>query len=194
MDELLRRVFFTEIRIQSRLALQSFTKVEELAAERFHGDAPRQLERGFPLWREIHTFLATSAVVSKILWPGRNAPRKSRRRGSELRALLGLSDDSPLSERFVRDALEHIDQRIEEWVPAHVGGPMAGWTITGTGETGLSGAPSLREFNQDSFDLTVAGATCNLRNLAAAVTHASARIKLLVRPTGSYIGEADFIV
>ena len=63
-------------------------------------------------WGAIQAILVSAANVSKILWPVR---RQNKARGKHLRDLLGLSDDSLLSDRTIRNHFEHYDERIEEW-------------------------------------------------------------------------------
>lgn len=67
-----------------------------------------------------------AAMISKVLWPGRmrrasgeDEQQFDRRkqlaedRGPALRKVLGVSDDSPLKNRAVRDAIEHFDERLD---------------------------------------------------------------------------------
>jgi hypothetical protein len=69
------------------------------------------------LWFSLNAFLTAVANVSKMLWPNPN--RKTAKqfpdRGTDLRKSLGVSDDSPLQHRRVRNHFEHIDERVEEW-------------------------------------------------------------------------------
>ena len=60
----------------------------------------------------IQMILISAGNVSKILWPPRRA---SAARGATLRALLGIDDNNPLSDRRLRNHFEHYDERIEHW-------------------------------------------------------------------------------
>jgi len=61
------------------------------------------------------------AGLSRFFWP----PRKDKiaeARGKRLRAAFGLSDDSPLQSRELRNALEHFDERLDKFLlEDHVG-------------------------------------------------------------------------
>src|SRR5712692_10405021 len=63
---------------------------------------------------------ASAAVIGKILYArdAKNRADGARRaeRARNLRGLLGLADSSPLDSWSIRNAFEHIDERIDEWV------------------------------------------------------------------------------
>ena len=66
-----------------------------------------------------HAFLTHAGNISKLLWPDkrtRNDWPKSYNRGSELRRILKIPENSPLKDRTLRNHLEHYDSRIDEWV------------------------------------------------------------------------------
>ncbi len=67
-----------------------------------------------------------AAMISKVLWPGQmrrssgedeqqfdRRKQLAENRGPALRKVLGVSDDSPLKNRAVRDAIEHFDERLD---------------------------------------------------------------------------------
>lgn len=62
-------------------------------------------------WCSIQSILVAAGNVSKILWPN----QKYKIRGQELRELLGVEDNNPLSSRKFRNHFEHYDERIEDW-------------------------------------------------------------------------------
>lgn len=193
MDEMLQSVFMSEIRVQSLMAAEAFRRVEELAGDRFAGDQRRQLERNLRLWQAVHTFLASCTVISRILWPGPKAPRKQRKRGAELRHLLGLPETSPLADRFVRDGLDHIDERIDRWVPANQGKKLVGWRITGKEEPADPETVTLRKIDQDTLEVWIADVRCDLRELAREVERCTARIRIQARAGGAMAGEPPVI-
>ena len=63
------------------------------------------------VWCSIQLILVAAGNVSKILWPG----KKYSSRGKALRQLLNVNDESPLSNRNLRNHFEHYDERIEKW-------------------------------------------------------------------------------
>jgi hypothetical protein len=103
--------FFWEIRKQSEIAAKAF---ESVAAK------PEPVD----LWPSIQLFLGAAANISKLLWgSGRNAKAAAASRVS-LRSALGVSDDSDLRGRTLRDHFEHVDERVDDWWDrgAEVGG------------------------------------------------------------------------
>ena len=64
------------------------------------------------IWGAIQSILVAAANVSKILW---SPNKKYKARGNYLRELLGIDDDNVLSNRTLRNHLEHYDERIEKW-------------------------------------------------------------------------------
>ena len=64
------------------------------------------------IWGAIQSILVAAANVSKILWPPN---KKYKARGNYLRELLGIDNDNVLSNRTLRNHLEHYDERIEKW-------------------------------------------------------------------------------
>lgn len=64
-------------------------------------------------WCSIQSILVAAGNISKILWP---VKAKYHQRGAELRKLLKVEDNNPLSERKFRNSFfEHYDERVEEW-------------------------------------------------------------------------------
>lgn len=98
MKPLAQMVFIGEIVNQAKIA--------EWASKRLDSSDPIEA------WAGIQLFLSAAGNVSKILWP---PWKKSLARGEELRSLLGIEPQNPLSDRVLRNNFEHYDERIEEW-------------------------------------------------------------------------------
>lgn len=64
-------------------------------------------------FRNLHSFLTHAACISKLFWPPR---QKSEARGVFLRELLSVKKEtSPgLSNRSLRNSLDHFDERLDE--------------------------------------------------------------------------------
>jgi len=65
----------------------------------------------------VQEALTHAAALSRFFWP---SPRKgdhlARARGEKLRSAFGLDDTSPLSSRDVRNAIEHFDERLDQFL------------------------------------------------------------------------------
>jgi hypothetical protein len=70
-------------------------------------------------FRGVQSFLNHAAAVSRLIWPsGVRTPEGRRRaaeRGEALRSTLRLDDSNPLASRKLRDHLEHLDERLDDW-------------------------------------------------------------------------------
>jgi hypothetical protein len=74
------------------------------------------------VWRHVYEIVAASGRMSRVLW--------STRGSKKLRAELGVLSTSRLRNRGVRDALEHLEERIPAFVRGHHGVLLGGWRIT----------------------------------------------------------------
>ena len=63
----------------------------------------------------IHEALGHAAALSRFFWPVR-ANRLTKARGQRLREAFQVSDESPLQARGLRNALEHYDERLDEFL------------------------------------------------------------------------------
>lgn len=63
-----------------------------------------------------HEALSHSAAVSRFFWPARSKNQIHQRRAEKLRKAFGVPDNSPLCARDLRNALEHFDERLDEYL------------------------------------------------------------------------------
>jgi hypothetical protein len=62
---------------------------------------------------ELQNLVLQSAALSRYFWPTRTAHDW---RGAHLRKAFGVSDDSPLRARDLRNALEHFDEQLDRYL------------------------------------------------------------------------------
>jgi hypothetical protein len=62
---------------------------------------------------DVQNILFRAAAVSRYLWPAR---KPYQNRGATLRSALCVRDDSPLRNRDLRDAAEHFDERLDNYL------------------------------------------------------------------------------
>lgn len=96
----------------------------------------------------LDALLRCSAAISRILWPTRS---KYEARGRLLRRLFHVGKRSPFADRVVRNAFEHFDERVEDWL-------ASGQTIvvdsnigTRSSFVGQKTLPHLRHLDPDSM-------------------------------------------
>lgn len=164
-------VFMVEAREQCRAFMTAYSELTEMLAKGPPSDAERLRVFSARVWSRIQAALASCAVVSKILWP-QPLPRRDGsdktavHRGRELRQFLKLPNQSPFP-LGVRNAFEHIDERIAAWLPEQKEEIPWGWSLSpflGTEEPEDS-SKALRYFNIVTMELRVADARCNLKEV-----------------------------
>ena len=69
----------------------------------------------------VQTLALQAAALSRYLWPARTK-KLHLLRAARLRSGLGISEDSCLSNRELRNALEHFDERLDEFCRTLVSG------------------------------------------------------------------------
>jgi hypothetical protein len=111
MDQHLLFVFKEELHDQCRLAAEA-------------GEQLEQARGGYSVWSELQSIIVAAGNASKLLWPpgSGDATEAKRLEREPLREAAGVTDDSPLKSRKIRNAFEHIDERLERWFE---------WTDTG---------------------------------------------------------------
>lgn len=102
MEPLLLQVFQHQVLTQCEFIL--------LAAEEVQ--AALQADDTTRVFYGLQNVLNAAANVSKALW-GQRGKRAAQRQ--ELRASLGIADDSPLRGVLMRNNFEHFDERVDVW-------------------------------------------------------------------------------
>lgn len=178
-DEWAHRIYLTWLAREIRYAQVALAEVYE------------QVSRTPPppvTWISLETFLMFTAKVSKMLSPLlTDKPRTNKgqtqegwkwrqERGSYLRNLLGVDETSPVLDRKVRDASEHFDERLDEWV-AHQPRPSAEQLEAGD----LPDFPSvpMRQVEQESWVVEVAGEKLDLKAIEIDLRRMLARAREL---------------
>jgi len=96
-------------------ALRSVTQINavlHVVAENSPED-PIAVEPVFHLLGELQNLITQSAALSRYFWPVRRAHEW---RGEQLRKVFGMSDESPLRSRDLRNAIEHLDEQLDRYL------------------------------------------------------------------------------
>lgn len=108
MDDHLLTIFKVELKSQLELAAIAADDLENAR----RGKAPGTL------WYSLQGVLMAAGNISKLFWGSKSdkaEAEKLERQREPLRKLAGVSDDSALRNRKIRNAFEHFDERIEDW-------------------------------------------------------------------------------
>ncbi len=111
-EYVLRSVYGEEIKTLCTYALRAHDEaMSSYAKDAVRGD----------FWYHMRAFLNFAADVSKFFFPPRSRDKKKQqraeKRSEDLRRLFLVQDSSPLNDagRKIRNHLEHIDERFDEW-------------------------------------------------------------------------------
>lgn len=113
-----RIIFLLELDTQCTLAERVFRRLQK-AAKAWNLHAEFEGETGAPI--EIlhlaHSFLTYSGVIVKIIFERSRKEKKLSDRCSDLQDLLEIKTSPHLEKLDVRNSLEHIDERLDEYIP-----------------------------------------------------------------------------
>jgi hypothetical protein len=130
------------------------------------------------IWIPLETFLMFTAKVSKMLKPvgvdgkwseksrfSQDTFEYRKFRGSKLRAILQVTNNSPVLDRKVRNASEHFDEDLDKWTAEQ---PRVTAEDLETGASPISPQPPMRKApDSDSWTIEVAGETLDLTQIEA---------------------------
>ena len=131
---------------------------------------------------KVGAFLAAQALltsasqVARLLWPVR---AKARRRGEQLRQVLGLGEDHPLNQRQLLALWDHADERMEDWLARTKGqyivfdfiGPKAQLPDTSVADSNI-----FRLFDPESRQFLYRGESYDLQAVLGGVADVSQRV------------------
>jgi hypothetical protein len=110
-EDFVRAIFKTELDTLCVQAGYARTQLEE----ELETSARRNPIRA---WLTIQTILTVAGNASKILWGvERNKKTMAPHARAQLRAEAGVSDDWSLNSRDLRNAFEHLDEKVAKWAP-----------------------------------------------------------------------------
>ena len=175
-------VLLVELREQCRIFMTTYSEVIEMISKGPPMDLEGKRLFNARIWSRIQATLASCSVISKILWPDVFLKRDSSEkialhRSRELKQIIKLLGPSPFP-IAVRNAFEHIDERIIAWLSKQGPDIPWGWSLSpfGKDEEPNDSSRALRYFNIVTTDLRVADARCNLKQVMEQVRAIEARL------------------
>lgn len=118
-ERMVRKAYLEEIVNQATIA--------DLGRQEINAQLPlehrdRDMDR---LFVGMQILINAAAMISKLLWPdgkafNRDYGHMTRHRVDYLHQVVGVSDQSALKDRAIRDALEHFDERMDRWINEEV--------------------------------------------------------------------------
>jgi hypothetical protein len=104
-------VYTEETYIHTELAISNYITFQNLVGD----PASRQRREA---WMFLQSFLSHFGMVSKLLFAPSARKDASKQRALELQKHLETDEKSPLNDRDARNAIEHIDERLDNWLDA----------------------------------------------------------------------------
>ena len=74
--------------------------------------------------------LRQSAALSRYFFPPRKKDKIATIRSSKLRSAFDISESSPLADRSLRDSIEHLDERLDEYLLGDLSGPIIPFAVS----------------------------------------------------------------
>lgn len=108
----------------SRSALTSFQQLSDMLAEgHWAADDSQTDNRWVEMLDALQNAVSRSAALARYFWPVRDGKSgEHKRRGSQLRQVFAVTEESPLRGKNLRDSLEHFDERLDRYLaPGIVG-------------------------------------------------------------------------
>jgi hypothetical protein len=116
--------FYIESMLWHTASAERSIKVVRDWLELIRNDDERALELPRPvLFEQLQNILHQAACISRYFFPAGRAPKPLHvARAGRLRQAFGVDDDNPLAERDLRNAIEHFDERLDEYLTEnHIG-------------------------------------------------------------------------
>jgi len=104
-------IFLIFALVESGRALKALDEVARLAGLKEERQPGVEVRENQTVFDQIRLALQFASNVSKVFWPHNNAAQ----RGGRLRQLTGLPEQHGLSDRRLRNHIEHMDERLDEW-------------------------------------------------------------------------------
>lgn len=172
----LLELYRQEIESQSTfacMAMDRMVTVERLVQRDFDHEKPTSPGITLEYWAAVQALLVAAANVSKLLWPPDSSSLGAvPDRGTQLRRLLAIADNSPLRDRTARNHAEHYDERLERWAARTTRRDfvdMSTGPILRVLEQGIELGDVMRFFDPDERKLYMAGDVFELNPLRAAL-------------------------
>jgi len=169
-------VFLVELREQCRTFMTAYSEIMEMISKAPPADEEEKRIFSVKIWSRIQACLASCSIISKILWKG-EYNMKGLIRSRELRQIIKLPEKNPFPIP-VRNAFEHIEERISDWLPTQSDDIPWGWCLSAfkKEEEPRDSSQAFRYFQIDTLELRVANSSCNLREVMEQVHYIEERI------------------
>ena len=114
----IRRVFFTKYGVKKTIGIVS-AAIEHL--EQTDAEDPLADIDTHDVLNELQNIVVQAAAVSRYFWPVRKG---HERRSEQLRSAFGMTNKSPFYSRDLRNAIEHFDEKLDDYLSSGIVGTV----------------------------------------------------------------------
>lgn len=175
MEKNREKLFIDELKTQVEFALMSVKEVNNFLIALDSG----RFDEASSFWYNAQNLIVYSGNISKILWgiykkgdAYQNINKIRRAERKELRNKLKVTEQSVLRSRFLRNALEHVDEKLEEFTENRQSiilnknfGPIRNMVQLGDDIYDISKEKNLRHYDQNTKTFYFYGENINLESL-----------------------------
>ena len=174
-----------------RSVMQAKPSIHPIAAEHFETEVLHQwdfVQRGTALmdgglrnvdlntfWFGLHSTVSALGNISKVFFPAR---RLNQTRCVHMRTAFGVGAASLLGDRKVRNALEHFDERVDNWAATSQRHNFADRNVFAPGAiAGLDPSDFARNYDPTTTVISVFGESVDLKAVIAEVQAIVGRVQ-----------------
>jgi hypothetical protein len=150
-------------------AMESISRVADVmeALQTLTPDEMREALDRHSLLNELQNIVLQGGALSRYFWPSR---KESAARGEQLRLGLGVADDSPLKSRSLRNALEHFDERLDDYLKRGIVGTILPEYVGRSPQNEEVPFHLFRGYFLDKGEFTLLGETYEMQPLVDEIT------------------------
>ena len=113
---------YSELSEQCNILLLASDRLEREAVDGPTGEPPDVASWTRTIWLDVQSILTAYSAITHLLWPTPHPSRPKMERdiavarGVLVRRRLGVTSSKPVISRHARNAFEHTDERLDDWV------------------------------------------------------------------------------
>lgn len=172
MNKMREQLFIDELQTQIGFALFSIEEIN-IYLNSFENNLEADSDK---FWYYAQNLIVYSGNISKILWgiksKDQNKNKVRRKERKIFRKKLRVDEDSLLKKRFLRNALEHVDEKMEDFTSESQNiilnknfGPVMGMVSYGNDVYDISKQKNLRHYDQYTKIFYFYGEQVNLEKI-----------------------------
>ena len=167
-------LYLLELDTQCKLADRTFKRLELAAkARKKHEEVEGQSGAPIEILHLAHSFVTYAGIISKFIFEGKRRNPLVTARCATLRELLDISQSPLLEDLTLRNSFEHIDEKMDTYIPDP---PCTIVPYAVGGPDGHTGEIVIRRFDPEKIELCLLENVAQLRPLMEEIKIVLSRI------------------